>query len=236
MNKYELTYKAFGADAVLIEWPQQVNVSILKDIKIFEINISNRLADYVVECIPAYASLTIIYKNVNYAFITDSLKELYEHLENIMLKNVNYLWKLPVCYHPSFGLDLETYSEIINLGIPEIINLHTSTVYTIYFTGFLPGFLYLGGLDKRLYATRKATPLLEVPKGAVAIGGKQTGIYPQISPGGWHIIGNSPVRLFNPLNNPPSLFKAADQVQFYAIELEAYKNNFFEITKEPIHD
>ena len=100
--------------------------------------------------------------------------------------------------------------------------MHLSALYRVYFLGFLPGFLYLSGLDSRLYLKRKKKPLLNVPKGAVAIGGMQTGIYPNISPGGWHLIGNTPVNLFNPKKNPPCFAKPGDWISFEQINSQTY--------------
>lgn len=141
------------------------------------------------------------------------------------------VWQLPVCYHPSLGFDLENFSKSVGLSIEKIIKIHSSESYQVYFIGFLPGFLYLGNLDEHLYLKRKAKPLLKVPKGAVGIGGNQTGIYPQESPGGWHIIGNCPVELFNVNKNPPAVFKAGDIIRFYRLSLKDFNENNFEIIK-----
>ena len=131
-------------------------------------------------------------------------------------------WKIPVCYDLKYAPDLLNLSKEINLDKSEVIKLHLSALYRVYFLGFLPGFLYLGGLDDRLYLRRKKKPLLKVPKGAVAIGGMQTGIYPNISPGGWHLIGNTPVNLFNPKKNPPCFAKPGDWISFEQIDSHTY--------------
>ena len=113
----------------------------------------------------------------------------------------------------------------------------------IYFIGFLPGFLYLGGLDERLFTPRKSTPRLRIEKGAVAIGGKQTGIYPQESPGGWNIIGNSPIQFFDNSKNTPCFAKAGDKLQFYSITLKEHHDikvlvdaGVFQLESEEIDD
>jgi inhibitor of KinA len=129
-----------------------------------------------------------------------------------------------VCYDEKFGLDLSGIATKNKLGIPKIKSLHSTPVYTIFFIGFLPGFLYLGGLDKKLFFPRKKSPRKEVEKGAVGIAGKQTGIYPQKSPGGWQIIGNCPLDLFDVHENPPSIFKAGDKIKFYPISLEEHQD------------
>ncbi len=239
MNKYTLTYKAFGSTAVLIEWQaQQISIDVLQDIQLFQQIILTELPEYIVECIPAYVSLTIIYKNKSFDQFVLALKASYQkHFNNLKQENIqkNNVWHLPVCYHQSLGFDLVAYSEKVQLTINEVIELHTNTLYTIYFLGFLPGFLYLGDLDERLHCNRKSSPLLKIPKGSVGIGGKQTGIYPQASPGGWHIIGNCPITLFKVNDEPPSPFKPGDQIQFYAISLEDYRQNNFSMAKSNNH-
>jgi inhibitor of KinA len=125
-----------------------------------------------------------------------------------------------------------------NLSVSEIIQRHTAPIYTISFLGFLPGFLYLSGLDAQLFIDRKTAPNLNIKKGAVAIGGTQTGIYPKQSPGGWHIIGNTPIDLFNIKQEPPSPFKAGDTAKFVPIDSKTHhdirqKVKLFDYTLTP---
>ncbi len=133
------------------------------------------------------------------------------------------LHRVPVCYNAQVAPDLESYATQVNLSVNEVIRLHTTPIYPVYFIGFLPGFPYLEGLDSKLYLDRKPTPSQHINPGSVAIGGTQTGIYTQQSPGGWHVIGRTPIELFNINNVPQALFKAGDSIQFYEITLEDYK-------------
>jgi len=236
LSKFKLTYKAFGLNAVLIEWqPQQISDDVLKDVQWFQHQIESELSEYIIEYISAYASLTVVYKQISFQNLVDVLKASYQKQKKKTNTKTNIIWQLPVCYHSSLGFDLNNYSQKVQLSIEEIIDLHTSTIYTVYFLGFLPGFLYLGKLDKRLHCSRKSSPLLSIPKGSVGIGGKQTGIYPQASPGGWHIIGNCPLSLFNVKDDPPSPFKPGDQIQFYAISLDDFQKKSFSLTKKNTH-
>ena len=140
------------------------------------------------------------------------------------LKNKEYkLWKIPVCYDKQFGIDLDSLSLEKGLSISEIVARHSQTNYTVYFIGFLPGFLYLGGLNDSLYMPRKATPRLKIEKGSVAIGGKQTGVYPSESPGGWHIIGNTPITFFDASKELPCFAKSGDVIRFYPVSLKEYE-------------
>lgn len=127
------------------------------------------------------------------------------------------LWEIPVCYEPEFGTDLRRLAEEKKLSLSQFIEVHCAPSYRIHFFGFLPGFFYLNGLEERLHTPRKAVPNLRVPSGSVAIGGAQTGIYPGDSPGGWHIIGRTPLSLFNPDTEPPVWAKVGDQIRFYPV-------------------
>jgi inhibitor of KinA len=137
------------------------------------------------------------------------------------------IWQVPVCYSPEFGQDLEDFAKSKNLSLEEVIQLHTQPRYRIHFFGFLPGFFYLNGLSPKLHLPRKSVPTSAVPPGSVAIGGKQTGIYPIQSPGGWHIIGRSPLPFFDIKQVPPVWAKPGEQIQFVPInptQLENWKD------------
>ena len=194
---FNLRYKQFGERSILIEWPALIDENILKDIIRFKDEIYKKNTKVIVELKSAYNSLLIIYDSIcrNFENEVKTLKKLYKTLDfkyDIMSKT----WKIPVCYDAVFGIDLEAISKEKKLSKSDIISRHSQTIYTVYFIGFLPGFLYLGGLDETLNMPRKSSPRLKVQKGAVAIGGKQTGVYPCESPGGWNIIGNTPVFIF----------------------------------------
>ena len=133
--------------------------------------------------------------------------------------------KIPVCYDPTYGTDLETYAKAIDLSVSEIIELHTKPIYTIYFLSFLPGFPYLQGLDSSLSLPRKEIPSRKIPIGGVGIGGNQTGVYPQESPGGWHIIGQTPLELFDVSRENLSPFEAGDTLQFYAVSTKEFESS-----------
>lgn len=219
---FSLTYKFYGEKAILIEWDAVISEEILDDIVAFKNLIFAEKNSQIIDVVIGYNSLTIIFKEfVNQKHI-EFLKDLYT-LKKEQFKKDSSLWKIPVCYDAFFGIDLDEISLKNNLTIEQIIHLHTNTIYTVYFIGFLPGFLYLGGLDSQLHIPRKATPRLKVEKGAVAIGGSQTGIYPQESAGGWNILGNSPISFFDVNNSSPCFATSGDKIEFVAIDFETYK-------------
>ncbi|MCH8535629.1 MAG: 5-oxoprolinase subunit PxpB [Flavobacteriaceae bacterium] len=131
--------------------------------------------------------------------------------------------EVPVCYAEELAPDLNAFLQQKNMTLEKFIELHTQPKYLVYFIGFLPGFLYLGGLDKQLYHPRKANPDPKIEAGSVGIGHHQTGIYPQDSPGGWHIVGKTPIDLFDVNQAEASPFQSGDQIQFKPISLEEYK-------------
>lgn len=224
MNTYELNIRPFGSHAVLIEWPRKVEEPILDDILGFISILKSKLSTTEWEIVPAYNSLTLIsnHKSVPFETFQLQLRQWYCE-ENQFKKSERFLWRLPVCYDLDFGIDLLEVSNILQLDVPKIIDLHTSHKYTVYGIGFLPGFMYLGGLPKALEVPRRKTPRLKVVKGSVGLAAKQTGIYPQESPGGWNIIGNCSVPIFNSKAENPCFVKMGDQVQFYAIERAEYE-------------
>ncbi|MCF4102577.1 5-oxoprolinase subunit PxpB [Gillisia sp. M10.2A] len=222
--KQELPHiRPLSERAILIEFEENIKEDILKIVLYHKNRIENFYIKEKVEVTNTYNSLLIIYiYNIEdvYSEIF-ALKALISEA-NITNKLHNKLFNIPVCYDPEFGLDLVLISKSKNLSVEEIISIHTTPVYTVYFIGFLPGFPYLGGLDERLYISRKNEPRLEVKKGAVGIGEKQTGIYPISSPGGWQIIGNSPVDLFDKKVVPPCQIMPGDKVKFYAVSKAKY--------------
>ncbi|MCC7548561.1 MAG: 5-oxoprolinase subunit PxpB [Burkholderiales bacterium] len=133
------------------------------------------------------------------------------------------LVEVPVCYGGDYGEDLGYLALAHELAPAKVVELHTRPVYYVGMLGFMPGFPYLVGLDQRLVTPRRATPRPSVPRGSVAIGGQHTGIYPLDSPGGWHVIGRTPLALFDQTRDPPSLFQAGDRVRFVSVTPERYE-------------
>ncbi len=174
-----------------------------------------------IEAIPAYASLTIVYdvfllrdevkETSVYEYMCDQIKEWLNHGISIV-KEANRHIRIPVDYD---GADLQTVAEMIGISADEVIRIHTEGRYRVYMLGFLPGFAYMGKLDEKLQLPRKNQPS-SIQAGAVAIAGNQTGIYPLNSPGGWWVIGRTDLLLFDGDRYEPCLLKAGDIVEFYS--------------------
>jgi len=225
LNTFSLTYKQYGERSILIEWPSKIDKKISEDVHFFKDELEKLLFKEIIEIKSAYNSLLIIYKVVIENVYDEILvlKDLYSSNKSMYSKS-SKLWKIPVCYDDKFALDLDQISLEKGLSKQNIVTLHSQSIYTVYFIGFLPGFLYLGGLNEALYVPRKSTPRLQISKGAVAIGGNQTGIYPCESPGGWNIIGNSPIDFFEINKIIPCFANPGDEIQFYPINIKRHSD------------
>ncbi len=219
MSPFIISIRPFGEYAVLVEWPNIVEEQILNDILDFIHHLkTNHLNEKEWEMVPAYNSLALIHRagKIEYKTFSKELKEWYSQKSGDYAIE-KYLWELPVCYEGDFGVDLMEVAEKLGMSPKEVISLHTKHIYTVYGIGFLPGFMYLGGLPQSLEIVRRETPRLKVEQGSVGLAGKQTGIYPQESPGGWNLIGNCPVPLFNKDNENPCFVNVGDKIKFYSI-------------------
>ena len=228
--KFQLTYKLFGRSAILVEWPANISQEIIQEIISFERQVKE--IDAILDTIIAYNSLLIRYQNpiVDKELTISQLKNKYT-ASSYVIKQDQFLWEIPVCYDASFGIDLEEIANKKKCSVTDIIRLHTETDYIVYFIGFQPGFLYLGGLHQNLHIPRKSNPRVRVDKGSVGIGGAQTGVYPQNSSGGWNIIGKSPLNFFNMKASNPCFAKSGDRIQFVAVDI----HTFYQIEREVIN-
>ncbi|MFD0861718.1 5-oxoprolinase subunit PxpB [Sungkyunkwania multivorans] len=218
MVRYNLTYKPLGKAAILVEWPKKTSQEQLYDILGFVDNIEKSNIKVIIELNFSYNSLLISYENLKIDFfkLKHMLESVYASIDGQIPRTFKK-WKLPVCYEDEFAIDIDDLSMQIGLTKPTIIDVHSKSEYTVFFIGFLPGFLYLHGLPEQLHFPRKSKPRSKVSKGAVGIGGDQTGIYPTTSPGGWHIIGNCPIELFRLNSTKPCFAAPGDIIQFFPV-------------------
>ena len=243
LKSYNLKYKRFGESSILVEWPSIIHESILENILLFKSEIENKCLNNNIYLKNSYNSLLISYEeNINPKTKISELKNTYIKIRSKQ-KQIFNKWEIPVCYDIELGHDLNYLEKSLSIKKEEIISLHSSKHYRVYNIGFLPGFLYLGGLDKKIHHPRKEKPVLNVPKGAVGIGGSQTGIYPNNSPGGWYIIGNSPINLFNIKKTSPCFIESGDKIKFIPISLKEHElikiqveSNIYKPIKTRIND
>lgn len=168
----------------------------------------------VVEVIPGMNNITLLLRDPQQSAL-DAIERLQRWWEESEAQEVaSRLVEIPVIYGNDAGPDLQVVADHAGLTPQQVVELHSSVDYVVYFIGFQPGFPYLGGLDSRLHTPRRAEPRVSVPAGSVGIGGSQTGIYPLATPGGWQLLGQTPVALFNPQQQPPTLLRPGDSVRF----------------------
>ena len=221
------SYKQLGPGILLVEWVDQEIDQVLSEVLALQKSIEELSFSGFKETWTTYKSLAIAFDPGKIEFA--HLVELVKKIEPNPTEQDRTLWRIPACYEAPFNRDLGRLSESLKLETREIVSIHTSPTYTVAFIGFLPGFLYLAGLDGRLHYPRKPTPDRAVPKGSVAIGGTQTGIYPSESPGGWHIIGNCPLDTFDAQEHPPCFLESGDRVKFEAVDVETHQRILEEV-------
>ncbi|TAH11115.1 MAG: 5-oxoprolinase subunit PxpB [Sphingobacteriia bacterium] len=235
MNVSNLDIYPLGDQAITIQLGDYINASTNQEVIQIFTHLQNHPINGITDIIPAYSSITIVYDLAQFSIPSfyssrfDWIKSrLLQELELINpVQHSNKSIKIPVCYNNEFGLDLLYLSVHTNLSIEEIIERHTNKIYTVYMIGFLPGFPYMASVDPGIQMNRRAVPRQIVPKGSVGIAGEQTGIYPLDSPGGWQLIGQTPLNLFDVIKEIPCLLSPGDSVEFYAIK----EKEFWEIKK-----
>jgi inhibitor of KinA len=175
---------------------------------------------------PAYCSLLIKFDalELNHDNLVEILHDFLNRLKDVTLPEPRSL-EIPVCYGGEFGPDLDYVATLHEMSPDEVIRLHSSVTYVVYFLGFAPGYPYLGGLPASLATPRLATPRQQVPAGSIAIGGNQTGVYPLATPGGWRLIGRTPVAMFRPDSDTMSLLTIGDRVRFVPISRSIFAHS-----------
>lgn len=218
---------AIHDQAITIEFSQEISEDAnMRVIEMKHAIESNPFKGFI-ECVPAYASLTVYFNDqISALDVRAQLMDFYasqsENVKSGTTNNNKQKIIIPVCYERTLGVDLPWVSNHLNLSHEEIISLHSSIAYRVFMIGFIPGFPYMGRLPQQLELPRKQTPSMKIPMGSVAIAGKQTGIYPAEVPGGWHVIGRTPLKMFDKTKEPCCFLKAGDFVQFKPISLEEF--------------
>jgi len=217
-------FRLMGDRGLLLEFGDEISSEVNEKVRRMTLAIQAESIEGIVEIVPTYRSLLILYNPLILSFV--DLKKRLERIEKGLQQTPfpePKLTRIPALYGGSYGPDLEEVAKYHQISPEEMIQLHCSKPYFIYMIGFMPGFPYMGELPEALITPRLKTPRLSVPAGSVAIAQRQTGIYPMESPGGWQIIGRTPVKLFNPEREPPALLQMGDHVQFFPIGEREFK-------------
>ena len=220
MQKFKYYIGPFGDQAILVQFNGTVSADLQAYITAVYQELQKLSKEGVVSLIPAFDSITVIFHPE-----MTSREKLELRVHGVLQKKYDAsvskskTHKIPVCYE--LGLDLEHVLESKGLTFNKLVEIHTAPTYLVHFMGFVPGFMYLGGLDERLFIPRKKEPRLKIPAGAVALGREQTGVYPLETPGGWQVIGLTPHKLFS--NKKGAQVKMGDKVKFESISKEEYE-------------
>ena len=212
----------FGDSAILLTFGQEINLQVHQEILCFVSTLKKKEISGISGVISAYTTVTIQYDflYISYEELVIEIKKL-DYSQQISIEQK--LVEIPVCYDDRFALDMEYLCTYTGLTKKDVIEIHTSKNYLVYMLGFTPGFFYLGGMDARLYCPRKEIPRLKITSGSVGVTGNQTGVYSVDSPGGWQLIGKTPMEIFNK-NSIDECFKVkqGDLVRFVQVSLEEY--------------
>ena len=211
--------------SIMIRFSTEISEYVHEQVSYFYNILSKKYGEKISNISPAYNSLLIrLEDDVSLWRMIAKLKQLFDKDHNITIKEKKTV-KIPVCYEGDFAPDIDRVSSHTHMSVEEIVYKHTKGKYLIYFLGFSPGFPYIGGMDLKLETPRLNSPRISVPAGSVAIGGKQTGVYPIQSPGGWNIIGRTPLKLFdwNKITDP--VLPMGGKIEFYPINEKEYQDN-----------
>ena len=213
-----------GDCAVSVEFGQEISLEINHKVMALKMVLEREPIRGIVELIPTYCSLLIQYDpmDLRYGQLRDRLEALVTQLDEVEMPPKQVV-EIPVAYGGEYGPDLGEVARTHNISEEEVIKLHSEPEYPIYMLGFVAGFPYLGGMNKAIATPRKKSPRLKIEAGSVGIAGEQTGIYSVESPGGWQIIGRTPLKLYDVNRNDPVLLKAGQYIKFKPITKEEFR-------------
>jgi len=214
-----------GDKAIFVEFGDAIAPELNRRVRNLMLTVQDKKISGVIETVPTYRSLLVYFdpRQISAKKLRETLYSLTQPLAESGLPKPKLI-KIPTAYGGEYGPDLEFVAAYNGLSVPEVVEIHIGTPYLIYMIGFVPGFPYLGGMSPRIVTPRLETPRAKIIAGSVGIAGNQTGIYPVESPGGWRLIGRTPLKLFDPSREPPALFQAGDYLTFVSITPEEFSS------------
>lgn len=222
-ESYLANISSLGERALVVRLGDRIDVETFRRVHALSRQLEdNRLAG-IIECVPAFTTVTVYFDPLQRTTIQmrQALEQALAQLDVVHLPPQRAV-SIPVCYGGDFGEDLEFVAGQRGLTCAEVIEIHSGVEYLVYMLGFAPGFPYLGGMSPRIATPRRETPRVKTPAGSVGIAGEQTGVYPIETPGGWQLIGRTPLALFRPQENPPTLLLPGDTVRFAPITAQQF--------------
>ncbi len=224
MSDQEINISPSGDSGILVKFGNKISEEINKKVHDLQSMLDLNKTQGIIEMVPAYTDLLVLYnpQQISFHTLVGEIKKAVKSPNKSKIQK-QQLIKIPTCYEDEYGADLGEVSENTGLSKEEIIKIHSSAEYLVYMLGFTPGFSYLGGMDERIACPRKKIPRQDIPAGSVGIADKQTGIYPIESPGGWQLIGRTPLNLFDPKREEIFLCNAGDKLQFVPITKKEFE-------------
>lgn len=230
-----------GDSGIVVKLGKEIEVNTHKKVQELSRFLDHNPLPGMIEYVPAFTSVTIYYDCLEVSLHIENeglspfnkMKNMVEHALGQMKENEEYepeVVEIPVCYGGEFGPDLNHVAAYNGLTPEEVVRIHSNGEYLTYMLGFAPGFPYLGGLSEEIATPRRESPRLKIPAGTVGIAGSQTGVYPIETPGGWQLIGRTPLQLFKPNQSPPTLLRAGNIIHFKPIAIEEY-HRLMEVAK-----
>ena len=223
MEKVEVNYLLCADRALTVEFGDEISEKINTQIRGFCLMIEEYGVPGITELVPTYRSVTVHYEPdiIGYDSLIEILDTIIQHLHNVSILESEVM-DIPVLYGGKYGPDLDYVAQYHKMTPQQIVDIHTKPTYLIYMLGFTPGFAYMGGMDERIATPRLSTPRTLIPAGSVGIAASQTGIYPIDSPGGWQLIGQTPLALFDVGRKEPILLNAGQRIRFVPITQEEF--------------
>ena len=220
-------YDISGVDTITLHFGQHIDAALVRPIQRAATALKARLGSRLLDAVPSYTTLLL-----RYDLLQDDLASLMEQVSAVLDElpaddeeqtSEPEIVEIPVFYHPSVGPDLDNLAQRASMTVEDVIQRHSERLYKVFAIGFAPGFAYLGEVAKELSVPRLANPRAKVPAGTLGIADTQTALYPMVSPGGWNLIGRTPVTLFDPSRESPSLLEAGQIVRFRPIDKNEYQ-------------
>ena len=210
--------RIMGDRAVLVELGEGIHPKINQKVRALHTGLATHAFKGIKDLVPSYRSLMVVYDPliITLNSLQSQLNQIWSNLDDTRQPEPRIV-EIPVVYGDQYGPDLEWIADYHQMSPHEIIRLHTQPLYQVYMIGFMPGYPYMGEVPDEIVTPRRKTPRTHVPAGSVGIAQKQTGIYPVASPGGWQIIGRTPMRLFDPKGQPPCFIEMGDRIKFNVI-------------------
>ncbi len=221
----KMEFHPLGDTGIQVLFGSDISEETNRQIRIFADYLKGNPVEGLIEWVPAYTTLTIFYRPDKIVFkdLCKKLREIQETLQSEDVKSNSTVYEIPVLYGGEVGPDLSDVASYNGLSEGEVISFHSARPYLIYMMGFVPGFPYLGGMSEKIATPRRENPRAKIEAGSVGIAGEQTGVYPLETPGGWQIIGRTPVKLYDPEREEPILLSAGAYIRFVPVDQKEYE-------------